>query len=49
MVKFFSFLMDGSTDTANIEQEVVALLSCKIDHETEEIQSFTRFFSVAAT
>lgn len=40
--------MDGSPDAANIEQEIVALLSCKIDHAAEEIRSYTRFFSVAA-
>lgn len=32
----------------NIKQEVVAVLSRKIDHAAEEIRSYTRFFSVAA-
>ena len=27
--KFYSFLMDGNTDTGNVEQELVILLSCK--------------------
>ena len=31
----------------NIEQELVILLSCKKDNRAEEIQSYTRFFSVA--
>ena len=46
-MKFYSLLMDGSTDAGNIEQELVILLSCKKDDRAEEIQSYTRFFSVA--
>ena len=45
--KFCSFLMDGSTDAGNIEQELVILLSCKKDNKAEEIKSCARFFSVA--
>ena len=45
---FYSFLMDGSTDAGNVEQELVILLLCKKDDKAEEIKSFTRFFLVAA-
>ena len=45
--KFCSFLMDGSTDAGNVEQELVILLSCKKDDTAEEIKSYARFFSVA--
>ena len=45
--KFCSFLMDGSTDAGNIEQELIILLSCKKDDTAEEIKSYARFFSVA--
>ena len=44
--KFCSFLMDGSTDAGNVEQELVILLSCKKDDTAEEIKSYARFFSV---
>ena len=42
--KFCSFLMDGSTDAGNIEQELFILLSCKKDDIAEEIKSYARFF-----
>ncbi len=45
--KFYSFLMDGSTDEGNIEQELVVVLSCKKDGAAEEMKSHTRFFSLA--
>ena len=45
--KLYSFLMDGSTDEGNIEQELVVILSCKKD-VSEEVKSHTRFFSMAA-
>lgn len=46
--KFYSFLMDGSTDAGNIEQELVVLQLCKIDDASEEIKSYTRYLSVAS-
>ena len=45
--KFYSFLMDGSTDAGKIEQELVVLLSCVIDDITREMKSHARFFCVA--
>ena len=44
---FCSFMMDGSTDAGNVEQELVVLLLCKKDDEMEEMRSYTRYFSVA--
>ena len=45
---FFSFLVDGSTDAANIEQELVLVLySCK-DDIAKEIRSCTRYLSVVS-
>ena len=44
--KFCSFLMDGSTDAGNVEQELVILLSCKKDERSGEIKSYARFLSV---
>ena len=46
--KFYSFLMDGSTDTGKVEQELVVLLSCKKDDTAQEMKSYTRFFSLAS-
>jgi len=45
---FYSFLMDGSTDEGNIEQELVVILTCVKDDATEEMKSSTRFFSLAS-
>ena len=44
--QYFSFLMDGSTDAGNVEDEVVALLYCRKDDTTEAIWSCARYFSV---
>ena len=43
---FFSFLMDGSTDAGNVEDEIFVLLHCFKDDKSEEMQSYARFFSV---
>lgn len=45
-VRFFSFLMDGSTDAGNKEQELVLVLFCSKDDEAQEIRSCTRYLSV---
>ena len=45
--KFYSFLMDGSTDAGKVEQELVILLSCKRDDAAREMKSYARFFFVA--
>jgi len=43
---FFSFLMDGSTDAGNVEDEVFVLIHCFKDDKSEVICSHARFFSV---
>ena len=43
---YFSFLMDGSTDAGNVEDEVFVLLHCFKDDKNEEIRSYARFVSV---
>ena len=45
---FYSFLMDGSTDVGNIEQELVVVLTSFKDDAAEEIRSQTRFFNLQA-
>ena len=46
--KFYSFLMDGSTDAGRVEQELVILLSFKKDDTAQEIKLYARFFSVVS-
>ena len=43
---FFSFLMDGSTDAGNVEDELIVILYCKKDDDKEEIKSCVRYFAV---
>ena len=43
---FYSFLMDGSTDAGNVEQELVVILTCMKDDVAEEMKSCTRFLSL---
>ena len=43
---FFSFLMHGSTDAGNVEDEIFVLLHCLKDDKSEEVRSYARFFSV---
>jgi len=45
-VTYFSFLMDGTTDVAKVEDEAVVLLYCQQDDHHREIKSCTRFLSV---
>lgn len=45
---FYSFLMDGSTDVGNIEQELVVVLTSFKDDAAEEFRSQTRFFNLQA-
>ena len=45
---FYSFLMDGSTDSAKIEQELVVILTFVKDDMIEEIRSHTRFFALSS-
>ncbi len=46
--KFYSFSMDGSTDAARIEQELIIIHSAFKDDFQEKIKSLARFFSVAS-
>ena len=47
-VKFFSFLMDGSTDTSNTENELIMIVFCKKDDDAQEMRSCIRYVSVEA-
>lgn len=44
--KFFSFLMDGSTDKGKVENEVIVIQYCRVDETVEEVRSFSRFLRV---
>ena len=37
--QFFSILMDGSTDTGNIDDEMFLVLWCDVDHEDEMVHT----------
>ena len=43
---FFSLLMDGTTDVAVVEDEVIVIVYCNIDDVDEEITSNSRFLSL---
>ena len=43
---FLSFLMDGSTDSGNLEQDVVFVVFWKKDSETQQICPVTRYLAV---
>ena len=45
-VHFVSFLMDGTTDTGKVEDELVVALYCKRDDVLKEIKSCARYLSV---
>ena len=44
--KFVSFLMDGSTDAGNMEQELVLVVFCVKDEAAQQIRSCTRYLAV---
>ena len=46
--KFYSFLMDGSTDAGKVEQELIVLLPCKKDDTFQEMKSYARLFPIAS-
>ena len=46
-VSFLSFLMDGTTDVNEMEDQVVLMLYCKKDDFVKEIKSCMRYLSVA--
>ena len=45
-VNFFSFLMDGSTDAGNIEQEMIFVIYCKRDDKAKMMRSHTRYLAL---
>ena len=40
---FYSFLMDGSTDAGNVEDELIAILYCLKDDEAQEVRFVSGF------
>ena len=44
--QFFSILMDGSTDTGNIDDEMFLVLWCDVDHEDEMVHTNISYFAV---
>ena len=45
--KFFSLLMDGSTDVGNVDDEVFLVLWCDVDGKDEKVHTRMSFFAVA--
>ena len=43
---FYSFLMDGSTDSGNVEDELVLIQYCTQDVAAQEMKSCTRYLSL---
>ena len=43
---FYSFLMDGSTDKAKVENELIVLLYCAKDDKAEEMRTCARYLTV---
>ena len=43
---YFSFLMDGTTDSGKVEDELVVVLHCKQDDIVKEIRTCARYLSV---
>lgn len=43
---FYSFLMDGSTDAGNVEDELIAILYCFMDDVAQEVRSCGRYFAL---
>ena len=43
---FYSILMDGSTDSGNIENEVIVVLYSVRNQEAHQVRTFARYFSV---
>ena len=44
--KFVSFLMDGSVDSGNLEDELILILFCQVDSNSMEVQTHVRYFSL---
>ena len=45
---FYSFLMDGSTDAGNVEDELVSIQFCVRDDSRQVIRSNTRYLSLCS-
>ncbi len=45
-VHFFSFLLDGTTDAGNVEDEMVLIQFCRQDDTAKEMKSCARYISV---
>ena len=45
--QFFSLLMDGSTDTANIDDEMFLVLWCDVDHDDQLVHTNMNYFCVS--
>ncbi len=45
--KFYSIMMDGSTDAGRVEQELMVILTVFRDDFNEEVKSVSRFFSIS--
>ena len=43
---FYSFLMDGSTDSGNVEDELVLVQYCALDDTAQEMRSCVRYLSL---
>ena len=43
---FFSFLIDGTTDAGNVEDEMIVLQFCCKDDGAKEVRSCARYFSI---
>ena len=48
VTKFYSFLMDGSTDAGNIEQELVLISFCIKDDSAQKVRSCTKLLSLSS-
>ncbi len=46
-INFFSFLIDGTTDSNNQEDELIVIVYCTKNNRTEELNVCTRFISVS--
>ena len=43
---FYSFLMDGTTDADNVEDELVVILSFRKDDTAGVVGCFAKYFSI---
>ncbi len=43
---FYSFLMDGTTDAGNVEDELIVIMGFQKDDTAGEVGTFARYFSL---